>query len=173
MVKLRVHHLFCSALFEGKGYSDDFVANMQSIVDRLFPEGKAGVADDPSLSLGEGFGSRRTDDPLELIELCTEPDLVCSKCPNLQGSVCILDDNDVVSKDESLAKALGLICGRAYLREELIKTVAAALRQEIFENSCRKCRWYKEGLCSYQALRERYDAMAVLQMAGYSDRQIL
>ncbi len=68
---------------------------------------------------------------------------------------CFLDDNDVVSKDAGLAAALGLECGRPYAREELIKSVALALNESIFEDSCRKCRWRGEG-CDYPLLRRRY-----------------
>lgn len=140
MMKCRVHHLFCAALFEGKGYSDDFVVNMRQVVKLLFAE-------------------KETERKEEQIELCAEPDLICDKCPNLIGGACCIEDNQVVSKDIRLAEALSLKCGKGYRREELIRHVTAALNEEVFENSCRKCRWYEEGLCSYRLLRERYERL--------------
>ncbi len=73
---------------------------------------------------------------------------------------CFLDDNNVVSKDAGLAAALGLECGRPYAREELIKSVALALDESIFEDSCQECRWHEEGICDYSLLRRRYRELA-------------
>lgn len=36
MMRLRVHHLFCSALYVGKGYSEAFCRNMQKVVTWLW-----------------------------------------------------------------------------------------------------------------------------------------
>lgn len=149
-MKLRIHHLFCAALFRGKGYSSAFISNMQSVVDRLF------YADTKEDCMEKSFALDAEEYSTEKIELCTTPDLICSECPNLVAGVCSLDDNNVVSKDIRLAKALLVEPGRIYQREELIKAVAYALSEEMFEDSCRKCRWYEEGLCSYHLLRERY-----------------
>ncbi|MDD7224175.1 MAG: DUF1284 domain-containing protein, partial [Lachnospiraceae bacterium] len=33
MITLRPHHLLCTQGYSGKGYSDDFVENMDKIVD--------------------------------------------------------------------------------------------------------------------------------------------
>ncbi len=148
-MKLRVHHLFCCALFEGKGYSEAFVKNMRDISCRLFPKENA-VVDGVNPYAGQA------QDEDEEIELCILPDLICSKCPNLIEGACSLDDNQVVSKDRHLADAFGLVCGRSYRKDKLKKAVNEALTEEIFEDSCHRCQWYLEGLCSYQLLRERY-----------------
>lgn len=147
-MRLRVHHLFCCALFEGKGYSEAFVKNMWDISGRLFPK------EDAAVDAVNPYAGQAQDD--EEIELCILPDLICSECPNLIDGVCSLDDNEVVSKDRHLADALGLVCGRGYQRNELKKAVNEALTEKIFEDSCHRCNWYMEGLCSYQLLRERY-----------------
>ena len=39
--ELRFHHLLCLPLFQGKGYSDGFSVNMQSMKDRLESEDTA------------------------------------------------------------------------------------------------------------------------------------
>ena len=39
--ELRFHHLLCLPLFQGKGYSDGFSVNMQSVKDRLESEDTA------------------------------------------------------------------------------------------------------------------------------------
>lgn len=134
--RLRVHHLLCSALFVGKGYSDAFIANMKQVVDMLFSEEQE-----------------------ENIILVTKPDLICSACPNQVEGACVLDDNNVVSKDEALAEALGLFCNHRYRKEEILRLVREHLTKEIFETSCHRCRWYREGLCHYEALQQRYEQM--------------
>lgn len=139
-MKLRVHHLLCGALFQGKGYSEAFTEHMRTVVDILFPE-------------PDGVEKGRDTD----IVLTVQPDLICGECPNLEDNACSLDDNNVVAKDVRLAEALGLECGIVYRRKELLGHVAGALSEEIFEASCRKCSWYEEGLCTYAGLREKYD----------------
>ncbi len=143
-MKLRVHHLLCSALFTGKGYSEAFVENMQGVVDELFMPEEADTGKRAAAS----------------VELCLEPDIVCKECPNLADGVCILDDNNVVSKDAGLARKLGLECNREYRKKELFGHIARTLSEDIFEESCHKCRWYEEGLCRYDALLARYDEAA-------------
>ncbi len=153
-MKLRVHHLFCSALFNGKGYSDTFVSNMQNIVDMLFPAKEAGKSPNMPYAGQSALSA-------EKLELCAGPDLICGACPNLADGACKLDDNNVVSKDIRLAAALGLECGKPYRKEDLIKAVASALTEDLFESACHTCRWYQEGLCSYYLLRKKYDAAAL------------
>ncbi len=139
-MKLRVHHLLCSALFKGKGYSEAFTEHMRTVAGILFPEPDR-----------EESG-KDTD-----IILTIQSDLICGECPNLKDNACCLDDNNVVAKDAKLAEALGLECDMVYRRKDLLRYVAGALSEDIFETSCHKCRWYEEGLCSYAGLREKYD----------------
>lgn len=55
MIQIRAHHLLCLATFRGKGYSADFVANMQHYYSR-FQLGERAV-------------------------LISEPDVICQACP--------------------------------------------------------------------------------------------
>lgn len=136
MLRLRVHHLFCSALFVGKGYSESFCENMQKIVQWLWEE-----------------SSREEEQEVELI---SDEDSICTECPNLTKEGCSLEDNHVVSKDIRLAQALQLQIDRSYSVSGLLGHVAQNLTEEIFETSCHKCEWYKMGLCSYEKLADRY-----------------
>ncbi|MCM1145296.1 MAG: DUF1284 domain-containing protein [Blautia sp.] len=138
MMRLRVHHLFCSALFVGEGYSEEFCVNMQKVVQWLW---EAACEED---------GERK-------VTLVLEPDSICAVCPNQVGKGCILDDNHVVSKDAKLAQALGLTIDHAYSVSHLLQQVAQKLTKEIFETSCNQCEWYQMGLCSYEKLAEKYE----------------
>lgn len=61
-IPLRAHHGMCLAFFEGRGYSEGFTAHMQAVLD--------GMAADP------------------MLELVTEADMVCARCPNLESGMC-------------------------------------------------------------------------------------
>ncbi len=135
MMRLRVHHLLCSALYTGYGYSEDFCKNMQTVVERLWGE-----------DVLEG----------EEVELVISPDAICKECPNLTAEGCSLDHNNVVSKDASLAGKLSLTTGRSYVISELLQHVAKNLTEEAFEKSCHNCEWYAKGLCRYEMLAEKY-----------------
>ncbi len=152
MMRLRVHHLFCSALYVGKGYSEAFCRNMQKVVTWLWapssgPEEKKRQRE-PGDILCEGENRK--------IRLITEPDEICRECPNLGDKGCKLDNDHVVSKDAALAQALGLEVERVYPIAELLHIVSGNLTAEIFENSCHNCDWYAQGLCRYEQLAEKY-----------------
>ena len=63
MIKLRPHHLLCTQGYSGKGYSDDFVENMDKIVDYL-----------------------RNNEDAKIMLKFGDDDL-CSRCPNI--CICI------------------------------------------------------------------------------------
>lgn len=142
MMRLRVHHLLCSALYTGSGYSEDFCKNMQEIVDYLWGQGAA-----RNMQCGEKAE----------IELVVSPDAICKECPNLVDESCNLDDNNVVSKDAKLADRLSLTTDRSYFVPELLELVATNLTEEIFETSCHQCEWYAKGLCRYEMLAAKYE----------------
>ena len=56
--KFRGHHIVCTSLYEGKGYSGAFCENMTAVVERL------------------------RKDPDEELLLVAEPDMICANCPN-------------------------------------------------------------------------------------------
>ncbi|MDE5933807.1 MAG: DUF1284 domain-containing protein, partial [Lachnospiraceae bacterium] len=143
MMRLRVHHLLCSALYVGKGYSAAFCGNMQKVVTWLW---------EPLSGPDEEKEQREPGDILcegenREIRLITAPDDICRECPNLGDNGCKLDDDHVVTKDAVLAQELGLEVGHIYPVTELLHTVSSNLTAEIFENSCHNCDWYGQGRC--------------------------
>lgn len=140
--RLRIHHLLCIPLFVGEGYSDGFSRNMADII-RLLKEN----ADQP-LAAAAG------------------PDMICRECPNLEkNGVCANGrsakknsvhgkDKDMLcgvdKKDAELAKHLGITPGCVYTFREMMDMAREKITKEIFEESCGNCRWYRQGLCSYE-----------------------
>ncbi|MCM1175350.1 MAG: DUF1284 domain-containing protein [Blautia sp.] len=155
MMRLRVHHLLCSALYVGRGYSEAFCENMQRVAGWLWEplsetEKDRGMQGEPEYILCEGEQRE--------VRLVTGPDNICRECPNLADNGCRLDRNNVVSKDAALAQALGLETGRVYRVPELLHIVGRNLTAEIFEGSCQNCEWYRKGLCRYEPLMRKYQS---------------
>ncbi len=61
-IKLRPHHGLCIAFFEGKGYDDNFVENMKSVI----------------ISLSQNPN----------VTLITDEDVICVACPNNINGLC-------------------------------------------------------------------------------------
>lgn len=75
MIKIRYHHLMCIPRFTGKGYSEEFCKNMQTVKNEI------------------------EYNNYQLVEECDE---ICSHCPNNIKGVC--KDNDKVSLYDAMVK---------------------------------------------------------------------
>lgn len=83
-IKIRPHHGLCIAFFEGKGYSDDFTANMSSVIKHL-------ESLDPVISFAEG------------------EDVICGSCPHNKGHIC-----ETVEKVKRYDNKVLELCGLNY-----------------------------------------------------------
>lgn len=129
ILKLRVHHLLCSVLYEGSGYSEAFVENMNNVVSAL-------------------------KDRETRVCLVTGADSVCAECPNAMGDGgCALDgdkeEKSVDRLDIRIMDHTGLTAGKIYRAEEVIMQAASRMDAAFFEQCCSECRWYLAGYCSY------------------------
>ena len=96
MNKFRVHHIMCTNLYKGYGYSGPFCENMTKMVSWL---------------------NENQDEPLLLV---THPDEICKKCPNLvDGRYCVDITNHVQKKDEKLLEPLKLNGNKTYTYRQL------------------------------------------------------
>ncbi len=131
MNKFRVHHILCTNLYQGIGYSGAFCENMTRVVGEL------------------------RACPEKEVKLVCEPDMICANCPNLtSGGGCRQDSDHVAVKDELLRGQLGLEKGKNYTYWELCQAVSDTLTEKAFLESCINCMWYQQGLCDYRALME-------------------
>ncbi len=131
MRTFRVHHILCTNLYQGRGYSGDFCKNMTEVVNGL------------------------REHPETLLELVCEPDMICANCPNLtEEGGCMQDDNHVGMKDELLRQKLQLKEHGSYSYRGLCQTAYERLTERDFTQSCGNCEWYRQGLCDYQTMRE-------------------
>lgn len=126
MIELRGHHLLCTSLFQGSGYSEEFVKRMTEVVEKCIPN--------------------------EEIRLITGMDHVCEKCPNKQeDNTCRLGNRDVLMKDEKTLEYAGFAKGQICRQKELLEGIRR-IGKEQFEEICGTCRWCKMGYCSYEVL---------------------
>lgn len=134
MNKFRAHHIICTSLYEGKGYSGAFCENMTSIVERL------------------------RSDPDEALLLVAEPDMICANCPNrTDGNECSENHNRVVDKDRRVIEQFGLKENEVYTYREMCRHARGAMTEAFFMENCGKCDWRRQGLCNYEDLLAQLD----------------
>ena len=113
---LRPHHALCAQFFEGKGYSEAFVKNMDETLQTL-QNGNAAVT---------------------LTDGC---DVLCASCPNNDRGRCTSFEK-VQGIDDRALQAMGLRYGEIISWKDLCKKAAETV---IFpgrlKDVCRDCQW--------------------------------
>ena len=124
---LRPHHLLCTQSYEGKGYSKEFIDNMNKSIELL--------------RYKKGFK----------VKIQSVLDDLCTSCPNNEGKICSTE-NKVRTMDEKVLKYFGL--GEdTYVYEDVINLIQEKITVEILEDICGKCEWYKYGMCQRLILK--------------------
>jgi len=115
VVQLRPHHLLCIQLFEGKGYSPEFVNNMYTIIERL----------------------EASSD----IMLTASSDSLCSKCPNRNGECCNTEEK-IKQYDRNVLSHCNLGEGIIYSWKEASSIAREnILEKGIIKEVCVNCSW--------------------------------
>lgn len=128
MKKLRGHHIFCAALFQGCGYDETFTACMEKTLKEL--------------SAGEYF------------MLCRGSDDLCAACPHrMEGGGCALGTADVARRDEAAFSALGQVPEKALTFSQIGEKLREIEKQQ-WESVCKDCRWQRKGLCSWELFQK-------------------
>ena len=98
---LRPHHLLCTQGYSGKGYSSEFVENMNQITRKL-----------------------RSREPVKVRLTCPTDDL-CAKCPNMLGTD-LCSTNDKVKRFDRKVMEYFHLEEKEYIYQELVD--AAGIR---------------------------------------------
>lgn len=131
MIYLRPHHLLCMQGFRGKGYSDEFVKNMTTIVKQL------------------------KEKPIEEIKLVEKRDDICKFCPKMdQLKMMCQSDQHVLELDFEVMKTLELEYNTSYTMEFIISIMKLKLKRINFNEICEKCSWKLLGFCE-EGLEEK------------------
>ena len=143
IISLRAHHLLCTVLYVGHGYSPEFEMNMSETVKKL----------------REGCS----------IVISKSPDVICADCPNkLDDGGCRLDKKctnkrqtdirqEAASLDELILEKFNIDTDRSYVSGELFSRVRDKITPDDFAEWCNECRWHKSGFCTYEKYIERID----------------
>ena len=120
-IVLRPHHLLCVQGFRGLGYSPQFVATMQRVVDAL-------------------------QDNAVLVRVEVSPDVICQNCPYLTDSQ-VCSRGTPADRDQAVLSALAVHAGVEKSWWEWLKLIAIHLIPECFRTLCSDCQWYQLGYC--------------------------
>lgn len=121
-MKLRPHHLLCTQSYEGKGYSNEFVKNMDKVTNVLRNE---------------------KDTKIELI---FSTDDICSKCPE-KIDVDLCKSNEKVKEIDSKVVKYFDLEEKEYNYEDIVKYIKKKMTIEIMDDICSKCQWYNNSNC--------------------------
>lgn len=124
---LRPHHLLCTQGYSGKGYSSNFVENMNKVV----------------------FYLRNTPD--SKIRLVFSTDALCAACPNQLGTDLCTSQEKVKRYDQKVIHYFGLKEG-VYSYHSLIQEIDAHMTEAMLEDICDGCSWYPISACREKIL---------------------
>lgn len=127
-VRLRPHHFLCIRGFGGRGYSEEFVENLERVL-------------------------RSLREPGFEVEVVKGADDICAACPFLSGGRCLKGEEKSSEIDERAAERLGLQYGDVAVFSEIEKALLAIDPGEIAV-LCRDCQWLEFGYC-IEAYRKR------------------
>jgi hypothetical protein len=116
MPSLRGHHLICLHFFDGEGYDQRFIDNLQSTLEKI------------------GSSS---------VRICSGADDICRECPYLKNNTCSYDQNaekEIRSLDRRALDLLNFSAGRETGWGQ-IKRMLPQVFSQWYEFSCRDCQW--------------------------------
>lgn len=121
-MRLRPHHLMCTQGYSNRGYNEEFIENMNKITNIL--RNKKNVK----------------------IDLVFSADDICRFCPEKSKDDLCNSNNKVKSIDEKVIKYFNLE-EREYDYKEIVSYIKKNITEEIMEDICSSCQWYKISRC--------------------------
>jgi len=129
-MRLRPHHLLCLYGFRGLGYSEQFVENMQGIINK--------IRNNPSIE----------------IELVDGVDAICLKCPHNVENKCSKPGSNVGDFDQEIINRLEIDIGKIVESKSLLNLVEKTIKPEELSGICKGCEWLELGFCQ-EGLRRK------------------
>lgn len=129
MLELRPHHLLCTQGYSGKGYSEEFVENMNEVVDKL----------------RNVLGFR--------VKIVCGSDNLCNHCPNMLGENLCATQDKVADFDRKTMEVFG-IEEKEYVYSEVVDHIRSVATQENMSYICSECSWYPICACRRNILNK-------------------
>lgn len=126
MIELRPHHLLCYAFYEGKGYNDTFIKNMDQIYKRL------------------------NNERVLIVKGC---DILCQSCPNQTIKEKCATQELVLKLDQKVIEQFNIEIGNSYDYMEWKQTLIETLDDQLFKQLCGECKWYVFKVCKLEKLK--------------------
>ncbi|MEF9959269.1 MAG: DUF1284 domain-containing protein [Niameybacter sp.] len=130
ILKLRPHHINCIFFYEGRGYSQKFVENMDQVVAYLLEHFEQNIILEKSI------------------------DHLCKDCPNLVEAVC-KNDSKIELLDKETLKQYNLQEQQVYTFKEIVENIYSHYNEHTFSKICSSCEWYKQGVCSKEKIAKQ------------------
>lgn len=124
-ITFRPHHFLCSLGYQGKGYDDDFTANMDHVV-------------------SHGLHGNDGDDTV--ITVTHQADVICGPCPHRRGTGCASQEK-IDGLDRRHAHALHLKSGDVLTWGAAKQKIARFVNKGDLSTLCQGCQWLDLGLC--------------------------
>lgn len=125
-IRFRPHHFLCTVGFEGKGYSEEFVANYSRIA--------------------EGLRETPSGDDAEITVIEEATDSICHPCPNRRENLCETETK-IRTLDSAHAEILEIKSGDVLTWGEAKNRIRTKMTLEKFHTACAPCSWKRAGLC--------------------------
>ena len=116
-IKLRPHHLLCTQTYRGRGYSEDFVENMNEITSIL------------------------RNNPKTLVDIIASTDDICEKCPRMVN-IGICATNEKVNRIDSKVMQYFGVREATYVYGDIVNEINKKANASIIEDICSECEWY-------------------------------
>ncbi|MCL2854790.1 MAG: DUF1284 domain-containing protein [Defluviitaleaceae bacterium] len=126
-MRLRPHHLLCIQGYEGKGYSEEFVKNMDDVVQLLSKDRDA------------------------MVDIVFSTDDICCKCPLMLGCDLCQTNDKVKAMDSKVIEYFGLK-EKSYMYHKLIDGIKEKMTAEMMDDICGDCSWYASSNCKKNML---------------------
>lgn len=121
-MKLRPHHLLCTQGYSGKGYSKDFVKNMDIITDEI------------------------RNNKNSKINLIFSTDDICKSCPEKLGTDLCSSNEKVKTIDKKVVKYFNLE-EKEYNYNNIVNYIKENMTEDIMDDICKSCEWYSISKC--------------------------
>lgn len=132
MLKIRPHHILCMRAYQGKGYSEEFNDNMKSVI--------------KSINAYNYFCETTDLNKDNKVEITFNIDSICNKCPNnIDNNLCSSQDK-ISALDLKVSKYFNIKEG-IYSYKDLEEIIYNNITEEIFDDICQNCEWYKIANC--------------------------
>ena len=116
MPALRGHHLICLHFFDGKGYSQEFIGNLENVLQKT---------------------------EYSPVEICSGADEICAKCPYLKENTCHYDmhaEEDIRAMDSKALELLHMSPG-SEADWNNIRDAIPGIFMEWYVSCCKNCDW--------------------------------